>query len=177
MAGVARNGVFILLGLVCVALLAVGAGPGLTTPAPRPKDPPKAATALGRLRAMPNTMPAAAWDAVALQPEQKARLDLPKAGLQRDQSAVVRAIAPTAELLRREYLRARNTRGQEKLALSLRFEILRLTAPLQKNEASFVREARGLLNAEQKQDLHLTGSQLKAAQLQRARFAAQGGAR
>jgi hypothetical protein len=34
-----------------------------------------------------------------------------------------------------------------------------------------------LLNAEQKQDLHLTGSQLKAAQLQRAKSAGQGGVR
>jgi hypothetical protein len=161
-----------LLGVICLALLGLGAGPGL---APASNGSGKARPRQ-HLRAPPNAVPAAVWDAVDLRPEQKARLDALKADLQREQSAIIRAIAPTAAVLKREYDMARKTPGQEKLAQRLRLELLRLTAPLQRNQAAFVREGRLLLSAAQKQGLHLTGAQVKKALQQRPKAAEPGGA-
>jgi hypothetical protein len=156
-AGFVRNGVFVLLGLACAVVVVLAA---TTAPQPTGNAP------VGQQRPPPKFDPVpsvaeAAWNRVNLTAAQKAQLAARREEFKDDQLHFIRAIAPTAELLRSEWQRAARTPGQEALARQLRIEILTLTAPLQQRQIAFDQQARSLLQPHQLRQLQIVADQVK----------------
>lgn len=144
-ARLARNGLFVLLALVCVSgVLPFGAADTLAVARAAKEYAPFDYTA---------QVPDAAWQRVVLTATQQQQLFALRAQLLQDQLETLRSIGLKGELLRLELEIATLIPGQEKQAAKLRQQILRLTAPLQERHSVFVRQAKALLTAQQKQQL------------------------
>jgi Spy/CpxP family protein refolding chaperone len=148
------------LGLVCASVLLLAA-------APKKKVTPK--PSLGQARQVVSIDPAlrvpdAAWRRVALTPAQKQRFRPLEARFYRDQRQMLHGIGPKGAVLRRELQIASTTPGQAVRAVKLRQEILRLTAPLQERHAEFVREAKAMLTPQQRRQLDIASTRVKAEQ-------------
>jgi Spy/CpxP family protein refolding chaperone len=158
LAGFARHGVFILLGLVCVIALAIAAAPKSKQTSPPIRD--------SRSAIRDSNVLDEAWKRLDLSPGQRAQVRALRAKLERDQRETIRRIKPKAEVLRRELQIAEATPGQQPRAALLRGEVLRLTAPLQERHAAFVKRAKALLSPGQKRQLEVVTAQIKAEKQQ-----------